>query len=303
MSGDSDEVLHKPTRRQLLRAAAASLCVGVSATRQSLGAAPASPVRAQKANVALVLGGGGCRGYGHIGVLRALEAAGHRPDLIVGSSVGSIIGALYAAGVSAAELERYGRGLTSNTLRDWIFPKLGIFGGSRISRFVKKHIAVRTIEALPTRFAAVATDLRTGELVVIQRGDIGRAVQASSSLPGLLEPVRMGHRLLVDGNLASPVPVSTAKRLGALRVIAIDVTFPPEEADLGDPFDALYQGFSILTRRLARSERSDADLLLEPALPLHNDMSSATVKALVNAGEHAALEAMPAIAKLFARTK
>ena len=111
----------------------------------------------QKASVALVLGGGGCRGYGHIGVLRVLERNGLKPDLVVGSSVGSLVGAFYAAGLPVERIERFGKRMKPNTLRDWVFPKLGVFGGAGIRRFVTKQIGERTIESLPMRFAAVAT--------------------------------------------------------------------------------------------------------------------------------------------------
>lgn len=248
---------------------------------------------------AFVLGGGGCRGYGHIGVLRVLERERVKPDLLVGSSVGSLVGAFYAAGVPVAQIERFGRRMKHNTLRDWIFPKLGVFGGAGIRRFVTQRIGERTIESLPTRFAVVATDLRTGAVAILERGDLGRAVQASSSAPGLLEPVRIGSRLLVEGNLSAAVPVDAAKQIGATRVVAVDVTFPPEQADLDDPFDALYQGFSILTRKLALEERRRADLVIEPNLPEHNDMSQQTVSALIDAGERAGRAALPVLRKIF----
>jgi len=256
--------------------------------------------RAASGGIALVLGGGGCRGYGHIGVIRVLEANGLKPDLVVGSSVGSLLGALYASGMRAEELERHGERVNPNLLRDWIFPKLGLFGGEGIARFVRERVKAPAIESLPLRFAAVATDLRSGEAVILERGDLGRAVQASSSAPGLLEPVRLAGRMLVDGNLAAPVPVAAARRLGARKVIAVDVTFPPVEADLGDPFDALYQAFSILTRRLALEERSRADLVLEPRLHApHEHMSRAMIRAMTEAGERAALEALPKLRALF----
>jgi NTE family protein len=253
---------------------------------------------ADRSKTALVLGGGGCRGYGHLGVLRVLERERLRPDLIVGSSAGSLVGALYAAGLATGRIEQLGEGLTPNMLRDWIFPRLGFFSGAGIARFVRKHIGVRTIESLPTRFAAVATDLRTGEAVVLQRGDVGLAVQASSSAPGLLEPVVMEGRLLVDGNIAAPVPVSAAHGLGARYVVSVDVTFPPEEANLSDPFDALYQGFSILTRKLALEERSLADVLLAPKIPEHHRMSASVIAEHIEAGERAASAALPALRKL-----
>jgi NTE family protein len=249
---------------------------------------------------ALVLGGGGCRGYAHLGVLRVLEREGLRPDLIVGSSAGSLVGVLYAAGLSTERIAKLGEGLTPNLLRDWIYPNLGIFSGAGIARFVRRHIGVRRIETLPMRFAAVATDLRLGERVVLERGDSALAVQASSSAPGLLEPVILEGRLLVDGNIVAPVPVSAARALGARQVAAVDVTFPPDEASLSDPFDALYQGFSILTRKLALEERNLADVALAPVIPEHHSMSAAVIAEHVRAGEQEAMKALPRLREVFA---
>ncbi len=267
----------------------------------ALAAAARGQAQPRAREVALVLGGGGCRGYGHIGVLRVLDRHGLKPDLIVGSSVGALVGALYAAGKTAAEIERYGDRMNPNMLRGWIFPNLGFFSGRGIRSFISRHVGSRSIESLPVRFAAVATDLLSGEARILDRGDLGFAVQASSSAPGLLEPVTLEGRPYVDGNLAAPVPVDAARKLGAGRVVAVDVTFPPEQADLKDPFDVLYQGFSILTRKLAKEERERADLIIDPPIPEHHDMEPATLKSIIATGERAATAALPALARLFAR--
>ncbi len=249
--------------------------------------------------MALVLGGGGCRAHGHIGVIRALEKNGLKPDLVVGTSAGSLVGALYAAGMTSDQLEKLGQKLGSSALRDWIVPKLGLFGGDAIRRFVTETIGARTIESLPIRFAAVATELRTGRMMVFERGDIGLAVQASSSIPGLIEPLRLGENLYVDGSLTSPVPVKVARAMGAGRVVAVDVTFPPEQASIESPYDSLYQGFSIVTRRLALDERATADVLVAPQLPVHSDMGPATMRSLVEAGERSATHEMARLRALF----
>lgn len=254
-----------------------------------------------RSGVALVLGSGGCRGHAHIGLIRVLEASDLRPDMVVGTSAGSLVGALYAAGLGASELERYGGQMDSEMMRDWKIPHLGMFGGNRISQFVNARVGRRSIESLRTRYAAVTTDLRSGELVTLDRGDLATAVQASSSAPGLVEPVVIGHRLCVDGSLVAPVPVMVARSLGARFIIACDVSFPPREAILEDPFDALYQGFSILTRRLALEQRAEADLVIAPRIPEHNDMKPATVTALIAAGEAAARQSLPAIRRLLKR--
>ena len=255
----------------------------------------AAPVR-----IALVLGGGGCRAHGHIGVIRVLEENGLKPDLVVGTSAGSLVGALYASGMTSAQLEHAGQKLGHSPMRNWKFPRLGLFGGNAIRDFVAGYIGTRAIESLPVRFAAVATELRTGHLAIFERGDAGLAVQASSSIPGLIEPTRLGEQLFVDGSLVAPVPVTVARSLGASRVIAVDVTFPPEEAQIDGPFDALYQGFSIITRRLALEERATAELLIAPRIPVHNDMEPATLRAMLDAGKRSATEALPQLRKLFA---
>jgi NTE family protein len=292
-------------RRSMVNALVA--CVGSAATWPALAqpnlrghaAGPATP----DIGVALVLGSGGCRGHAHIGVIRVLEEQGLRPDLVVGSSAGSLVGALYSSGLSARAIEQYGGQMDSQMMREWTIPRLGMFGGDRIPRFINERVGRRTIESLHTRYAAVATDLRTGELVTLNQGDLATAVQASSSVPGLVEPVNIGNRLCVDGSLVAPVPVAVARILGARLVIACDVTFPPLEADQAGPFDALYQGFSILTRRLALEQRAGADIVIAPRLPIHREMKPATVTALMNAGETATRRQMPAIHALFARSR
>jgi NTE family protein len=268
----------------------------------ALAAAPAfARVQGRAATgVALVLGAGGCRGYGHIGVIRVLEQEGLKPSLVVGSSVGALVGALYAAGLSAEQLEQAGAGASHNMLRNWVFPfTLGMFSGDEIRRFVESKIGRTSIEMLLSPFAVAATNLRSGDMRLFRRGDVARAVQASASAPGLLEPVEIEGELYVEGALTAPLPVSAARALGVRRVLAVDVSFPPEEADLKDPFDALYQGFSILTRELAMEERARADVCLTPPIPRHDDMKPATLKAIVDAGEQSAREALPAIRRLF----
>lgn len=262
-------------------------------------AAPGHALAAGRGGVALVLSGGGCRGYGHIGVLRVLQREGMKPDLVVGSSSGAIIGALYAGGVPASRMIELGERLGSSVFHDWVFRGIGVFRGSAIAEFVRAQIGARRIEQLPMPFAAIATDLRNGNMVVLDRGDLGLAVQASGSIPGLLEPVESGARLLVDGNFSSPVPVKAARSLGAIRVVAVDVTFPPADAQISGPIDALYQGFSILTRRLALQERAGADVVIEPPIPECHEMDGRVIQAHIEAGEAATERALPELRELF----
>ena len=174
--------------------------------------------------IGLALGSGSARGWAHIGVLRTLIEAGIRPDVVAGASVGAIVGAAYAAG----DLDRFEQWVRALSARDvWSFMDFGLGGGmlkgERLVSFFRQHFDDRPIEALPVRFAAVATALQSGDEVWLREGSVSDAVRASFALPGLFAPVWRDQRLLVDGGLVNPVPVSLARALGAELVIAVDL--------------------------------------------------------------------------------
>lgn len=175
--------------------------------------------------IGLALGSGSARGLAHLGVIRAIEDAGIKVDFIAGTSMGALIGAIHAAG-KLDELEA--TFLTFDwektaSFFDMVLPKSGLLDGARVSELVRAHIRADTIEALPLPFAAVATDIVSGEEVVIRSGDVIEAVRASLSVPGIFTPVRSNGRILVDGGLTNPVPVSAARAMGADIVIAVDL--------------------------------------------------------------------------------
>ncbi|MDO8989536.1 MAG: patatin-like phospholipase family protein [Sideroxyarcus sp.] len=178
-----------------------------------------------KPGIGLALGSGSARGLAHLGVIRALEEAGIAVDCIAGSSMGALIGAIHAAGkldeLEAAFLDFDWK--TTASFFDVVLPKSGLLDGNRISELVRAHIHADTIELLATPFAAVATDIVSGEEVVIRSGDVIEAVRASISVPGIFTPVRSNGRILVDGGLTNPVPVSAARAMGAGIVIAVDL--------------------------------------------------------------------------------
>lgn len=174
--------------------------------------------------VALVLGGGGSRGFAHVGVINALEANGIKPDIIVGTSAGSYVGALYAGGFNPGALERIALQISEQDLRDIVFPNRGIVKGELVQDTVNKFLYNRNIEELPTPFAAIATDLQTGDPIAFDRGNTGMAVRASSSIPGVFQPVQINGHDYVDGGLVSPVPVRVARAMGGQIVIAVDVS-------------------------------------------------------------------------------
>lgn len=175
--------------------------------------------------IGLALGSGSARGLAHLGVIRAIEEAGIEVDFIAGTSMGALIGAIYASG-KLDELE------ASFRLFDWkksasffdvVLPKSGLLDGAKVSQLVRAHVHADTIEMLPKRFAAVATDIVNGEEVIVRSGDVIEAVRASISVPGIFTPVRSNGHILVDGGLTNPVPVSVARAMGAEIVIAVDL--------------------------------------------------------------------------------
>lgn len=247
--------------------------------------------------IALVLSGGSARGFAHIGVIRVLEQAGIRPDLVVGTSAGSIVGALYASGMSVGELESAANQAGDSLLSDYsvTLAPLGLLRGDRMREFINGAVKNKLIEQFPIRFAAVAADLRTGELVAFNRGDAGQAVRASSAIPGVFEPARIGSRLYADGGLVSPLPVATARAMGARKVIAVDVVFPPAGNAITSPLAVMFQTFLIQTYRLKELERPLADVVITPVMRTDGQLGFADRAELMAAGEDAARAALPRI--------
>ncbi len=183
-------------------------------------------MRGRRARVGLVLGAGAARGWAHIGALRELEAQGVRPDVIVGSSIGSLVGGCYAAG-KLDMLEAFARSLTRRRmfgLIDFSFAGGGLIGGERLRIRLESELGGVLIEDLPIRFAGVATEIGGGHEIWLRRGLLTDAIRASYALPGVFEPVRIEGRWLFDGAVVNPVPVSVARALGAERVIALNIT-------------------------------------------------------------------------------
>ncbi|WP_079415430.1 patatin-like phospholipase family protein [Thiomonas intermedia] len=184
--------------------------------------AAASPRRPR---LGLALGGGAARGMAHLGVLRALAEAGIEVDIIAGCSIGALVGAVAASGSTDGLEATFKTFDWRKTLSffDVVFPRAGLIDGAKVTALVREHLPDTRIEALPVRFAAIATDLRSGAEVVLRSGDVIDAVRASIAVPGIFTPVRAGGRVLVDGGLSNPVPVSVVRAMGADRVIAVDL--------------------------------------------------------------------------------
>lgn len=251
--------------------------------------------------VAFVLGGGGARGFAHIGALKALDEAGIRPDLIVGTSAGSVVAALYAGGIRDERLVETARAVQREQVVDFVFPNRGFIEGERLQQYVNRELRGRLIEELDLPFVAVATDLRSGDLVAFNRGDTGMAVRASCSVPAIFQPTLIEGREYVDGGLASPVPVKVARSLGAGVVIAIDVSRHPDDPrDLDTSAALLSQTIVIMEHGLAREEAKLADVVIRPDLAKVPATDLAARGEAIRAGEEAARAALPQIRQAIA---
>lgn len=263
--------------------------------RETLPQQPKAEAKPVSPKIALVLGGGAARGFAHVGVIKVLEANGIRPDIVVGVSVGSLVGALYAGGYAAADLERAALTLDESVLGDWTLPDRGIFKGEALQDFVNRAVQYRPLEKLNRAFAVVATDLQSGEQVVFRRGNTGMAVRALSSVPGVFQPVRINGREYVDGGLTGPVPVRVARRLGADVVIAVDVSARPKDGRTGGLLEVLLQTFAIMGQAIAANELAEADVVIRPDTSQLTAIGFEQRGLAIREGERAARAALPQI--------
>lgn len=217
--------------------------------------------------IALALGGGAARGFAHIGVIKALEAQGIAPDIIVGTSAGAAVGALYAAGYDGFDMQKLAIQMEEGQVSDWSLPNRGFFKGEALQDFINRAVKQRTLEKLPRLFAVVATDLHSGEMIVFRTGNTGMAVRASSAVPGIFQPVTINGHDYVDGGLVSPVPVRVARALGADFVIAVDISDKPQYGKTESTLDVLLQTFTIMGQAIIRNELPDADMVIRPGTP------------------------------------
>ena len=294
----------------LLLAVLAGCAVGPKAPRnadsQLSGAtsviAPAMIKRPVK--LGLALGGGAARGFAHVGVIAVLEEAGLRPQLVVGTSAGSLVAALYASGKSSAQLQQTALNMQEVAITDWMLPLVGrgLFRGEALARHVNDLVAGRLIENMVIPLGIVATDLGNGQAVLFQRGDTGTAVRASSAVPAVFVPVKINNRDYVDGGLVSPVPVSFARQMGADVVLAVDISAPPEGNAADGSLQILLQTFAIMGKTINQYELQGADVVVRPAqLGLTSADFSARQRAM-DSGRAAMLAALPALkARLVAK--
>ncbi|MES3040414.1 MAG: patatin-like phospholipase family protein [Pseudomonadota bacterium] len=227
--------------------------------------APVAPVVLKREPVvALVLGGGGAKGFAHIGVIKVLESHGIRPQLVVGTSAGSFVGGLYASGLSPFALQQLALGLEESDVRDLTLSRQGFLLGQKLQDYINAQVKQQPIQNFPLRFAAVATEADTGRKVVFSRGNAGQAIRASCSIPNVFVPVTIAGKEYVDGGLVSPIPVETARDLGADVVIAVDISARPMAGQTRSAWALLDQTINIMGQQAINRELLLADVVIKP---------------------------------------
>jgi NTE family protein len=283
---------------------------------------------ADKPSVALVLGGGGAKGFAHIGVIKALEESGITPTMVVGTSVGSLIGSLYASGYKAAELEQLALTTPDSALTDFTLSNQGFIEGNKLKNFINTKVGGRAIEHFPITFAAIAAEKHSLKKAVFTEGDAGLAVQASCSVPNIFIAPRIPKdvgKKYIDGGVVSLVPVDSARDLGADIIIAVDVTDASAanitaNANKLPSFNSLSSFWALLENNLVTKvtynnsanngrssngpntisslERQRADIIIIPKVSHISSLDTSQRQALITAGMQATTPQIEAIKQL-----
>jgi NTE family protein len=264
---------------------------------------PIVPLREGKPIVGLALGAGGLRGFAHIGVIKALEAAGIDARIVTGTSAGALVGAAYAAGLTAHEIEALQSEVGNYRFRDFTWDERGFVTARAVEELVNRVVQQRPIEQLERRLAVVATEVVSGKPAIFNWGDVGRAVRASTAIPGAVVPVAINGKDYMDGDAVSPVPAHLARQMGADLVIAVDISRYPEEFPPDSRSEMLWQTIAIMRQRLLRDELAAADVVIRPDLLFVDGSTTPEMRArTIAAGEQAALAKMREIKEKLHRT-
>lgn len=242
----------------------------------------------KRPKVGLALGSGGARGFAHIGVIKVLEEEGIPIDIIAGSSMGSLVGAFYTAGMDPEMMTKLATHLKKKYWLDYTVPKMGFVTGEKIKEMVRILTHGKNIEELNIPLAIVATDLEKGERVVFTQGPVAQAVRASISIPGIFVPEEVDGRLLVDGGVIDRVPITVAKDLGAEVVIGVDVGMISTDAKITSIFDVIAQTIQVMEREIFRYRIIEADVMITPSVGQYSATNFSQIEELISAGEEAA---------------
>jgi len=264
-------------------------------------AAPSPPP--MPAKIGLVLGAGASKGFAHIGVLKVLEANKIPIHLIVGTSVGSFAGSLYASGYDAFELQKLSFSIERTDIVDLILPDNGFIKGEKLEEYINKMVKNTPLERLKIPFYAVATDIQSGEEVIFGTGNTGTAVRASCSVPGVFRPVRIGDRMYVDGGVVSPVAVDAARKYGADVVVAVDISSSVDSPKPQGTIDTILQSINIMYSKLSANQLAKADVVINPKVGHISSSDFSKRHEAVLEGEKAATEAMPKVKEIIEKLR
>lgn len=258
-------------------------------------APPVVPPPPKPAKIAVVLGAGASKGFAHIGVLKVLESHKIPVHMVVGTSVGSFVGSLYAYGYNPYELQTFAFSLQKDDMADYIIPDNGFIKGEKLETYVNQKVRYTTIDKFKIPFYAVATNIATGEEMVFGRGNAGKAVRASCSIPGIFNPVVIGDKSYVDGGVVSPVAIDVARRFGADVVIAVDISSSLSSTAPAGTMETIMQAIDIMYNKMAVVQLKNADVVIKPKVGYIGSSDFTKRHEAIMEGEKAANDAMPAI--------
>jgi NTE family protein len=246
-----------------------------------------------RSKIGVALGSGGLRGLAHVGVLRVLEQEHISVDYVAGCSIGSLIGALYCAGLSPDLIGKLAKYLKRWHWIDLGIPKMGIFSGDRFLETIRLLTKGKAFSELNIPLAVVATELTSGQEIIFTEGLVAPAVRASISVPGIFAPFEVDGMLLVDGAVLNPTPLDVVRRMGADIVIGVDLAQGSDCAKIANVFDVLVQTIDVMERQLLKQRLAECDVLIRPQVAHISPSSFDTIDECVALGEQAARSMMP----------
>lgn len=253
--------------------------------------------------VGIALGAGGARGLAHIGVLQVLEKHNIPIDFVAGSSIGSLVGALYCMGHDGATLEQFAYLFHEKFYLDFTVPKMGFISGKRIKELLYLLTKGKRIEELKIPLTIVATDLLNGEKVLFREGVIADAIRASISIPGIFVPEEHNGRLYVDGGVVDRVPASVVKEMGADIIIAADVSTLKTKPQMNSVIDVILQSIDIMQHEMVRFHELNTDVIIRPNVNNYSLRSFDAAEELIEIGKRETEKQLATIKKRIASWK
>ncbi|MBW4056657.1 MAG: patatin-like phospholipase family protein [Proteobacteria bacterium] len=275
-----------------------SLIISACATTPPVQTPPQRP-----AKIALVLGAGASKGFAHVGVLKILENNKVPIQMIVGTSVGSFVGSLYAYGYDAYALQQISMSIERSDVAELVIPDNGFLSGDRLRNFINTKVHNAAIEKLNIPFYAVATDIKSGESVVFHSGNTGMAVQASCAIPGVFQPAIFSGTSYVDGGVVDPLAVDVARQYGADIVIAVDISSGVDSVVPTSTIDTIMKSIQIMYSKMSLIPISQADVVIKPIVGFVGSADFSHRNEAIMEGEKAALAAMPRINEILAKLR